>query len=164
MTQLSLTVNADNLMQALLQTPELLAKNMANAVLRVSKEMANSAKDYAPKAFSTLTLSINNTQISPYEAIVAPGVDYARLVEEGTGPGAMPPVQNIEDWINVGAKIEPNNPEMTSRDLAYIIARSIAHHGTPAQPYMAPAFKDNRDKAERRINRAIDAALRGETA
>jgi HK97 gp10 family phage protein len=157
-------VHSDKLVQALLQTPQLLAKNMAKAVLRSAKEMARAARtnvNQGPNAFGTLRNTIKEKQRSPYEAIIAPNVNYAQMVEEGTsGGGKAPPRDSIEDWINVRG-ILPNDPFMDSRDLSFLIARSIAKKGTPPQPYLQPAFDDNKAKAERRINLAIDAALRG---
>ncbi len=160
MNAITLTIDSDNLMKALLQAPDLLAKNMANAVLRTTKEIARSARSKAPKAFSTLTNSIKDTQISPYEAIVAPGVNYASYVEYGTKAGAMPNRDSIQDWIEV-RNIQPNDPFMDERDLSFIIARSIAARGTPAQPFLIPAFEENKAKAERRFNLAINAAVKG---
>lgn len=158
MSELSLSIHSDNLMRALLQVPDRLEKEIGNATLRNIKEIARSAREKAPKAFTTLTQSINDAMISAYEGLVAPGVNYAQAVEEGTKGGAMPPVSNIFDWIKV-RNIEPNNSDMDQEDLAFVIARSIAHRGTPAQPYMEPALEDNRDRAERRYNEAIERAL-----
>lgn len=158
MSSLFLSIHSDNLMRALLQAPDKLEKEMGNATLRNIKEIARSARDKAPKAFTTLTQSINDVMISAYEGLIAPTVDYAQAVEEGTDGGAMPPVQNILDWIRV-RNIEPNHPDMDQEDLAFVIAQSIAVRGTPAQPYMEPALEDNRGRAERRYNEAIERAL-----
>ncbi|MCW8830666.1 MAG: hypothetical protein OQK32_03995 [Gammaproteobacteria bacterium] len=158
MNELSLSIHSDNLMRALLQVPDKLEKEMGHATARNIKEIARSARHHAPKAFSTLTQSINDVMISAYEGLVAPGVDYAQAVEEGTDGGNMPPVQNILDWIMV-RNIEPNKPDMDQEDLAFVMVHSIAHRGTPAQPYMQPALEDNRERAERRYNEAIKRAL-----
>lgn len=164
MTSLSININTDNLMKALLKTPDLLANNMSNAVQRSSFEMARSARRHireGPTAFTTLLLSTVNSQVSPYEAIVAPTVNYASIVEEGTaGGGKMPDREVIQDWINV-RNIEPNDPFMDDRDLSFLIARSIGRKGTPPQPYLQPAFDDNVRRTEKRLNRAITAALEG---
>ena len=158
MSDFSLSIHSDNLMRALLQVPDKLEKEMGNATLRNVKEIARSAREKAPKAFTTLTQSINDVMVSAYEGLIAPTVDYAQAVEEGTDGGAMPPVQNILDWIRV-RNIEPNDSEMDQEDLAFTVARSLAHRGTPEQPYMEPALEDNRDRAERRYNEAIERAL-----
>ena len=163
MNGLSIEIDTQQLVQALLKNPALLGRNVSNAILRVTKSVARSAREYAPKAFSTLTQSIHDTQVSQYEGVVSAGVDYATAVERGTSRQPMPPVANILDWIRV-RRIEPNQPDMDQEDLAFIVARSIAARGMPPQPYMGPALADNRRDAERRLNIAIDAALAGRAA
>lgn len=156
---LELTVESRNLQRAMLASPQILGKHLTRAIGRVIQEMARDAKRKAPKAFSTLVNSVGAVQPSPVEGVVFSGVDYARAVEEGRdGGGRMPPRAHIEDWIKV-RRIVPDDPSMSQRDLSFVIARSIARNGTPAQPFMAPAYEDNRARAERRISDAINAAL-----
>lgn len=161
MSNLELTINSKGLERALANSPRILEKHVARAISRSVQEMARSAKRNAAKAFSTLTNAITATQPSPLEGLATAGTDYALAVEEGTDPGgSMPPVQHILDWIKV-IKLEPRDPDMTQEDLAFVIARSIAFKkGTPAQPFMQPAFDDNVARAERRINKAINDALK----
>ena len=156
---LELTVDSRNLQRAMLASPAILGKHLERAIGLVTQEMARDARRRAPKAFSLLVKSIGAIQASPVEGLVVAGTDYAKAVEEGTrGGGRMPPRQNIEDWIRV-RRIVPDDPSMSQRDLSYVIAASIAMKGTPAQPFMAPAYEANRLKAETRIAKAIDAAL-----
>lgn len=158
---LELTIEASALQRALLASPRALERHLDRAIGRVTQEIARDARIKAPKAFSTLTNSIRGFRPSTSEGIVAPGVDYARLVEEGTEGGGdrLPPTRNLLDWVKVKG-ISPNDPDMTQEDLAFAIARSIAVKGTPAQPYLRPALEENRARAERLISRAIDDALR----
>jgi len=156
---MELRIESKGLQRALAASPAILGRHMSLAIGRSVQEMARSAKRNAPKAFSTLTNAIGAIQSSPLEGLVVAGVDYARAVEEGTEGGAFPPVQNILDWIQVTKQV-PDDPDMSQADLAYVIARSIAEHGTPAQPFMAPAFEDNKARAERNINNAINSALK----
>ncbi|HFD81050.1 MAG TPA: hypothetical protein ENK05_11780 [Gammaproteobacteria bacterium] len=156
---LELRVETEELRRAIAAGPKVLEKHMDLAIGRVVREMSRSAIRKAPKATSQLTDSIMFAQASPYEGLVFAGTEYARMVEEGTDAGGFPPEQTILDWIK-DARIKPDDPSMDQEDLAYVMARSIALKGTPAQPFMAPAFEDNKARAERRINRAIRAALR----
>jgi len=158
MAGLTLTIDSAKAAGALAQSPEILEKHLGRAISRIVGEIARDARRKAPKAFSTLTNSIRPQIIRPLEGVVAPGVDYARIVEEGTGPGGFPPERTLLDWIRK-RRIEPRDPDMDQQGLAYVIARSIAQRGTPAQPYLAPALKDNERKAARRVDAAIDAAL-----
>ncbi|MBA1332067.1 hypothetical protein QQ73_13395, partial [Candidatus Endoriftia persephone str. Guaymas] len=156
-------IHNKGLMQALRQYPELLKHHMELAVLRSVKEIARDARRNAPKAYNTLTHSI--TQRSLYwlngavVGEVVAGMDYAQMVEEGTGPGGWPSDRTMLDWIHA-KHIEPHDATMDEWDLAFLLARSIALHGTPAQPYLKPALQNNKAKAERRISRAINAALK----
>lgn len=158
MSNLRITVDSKRLQQALQQGPKVLQKQLKLAVLRTVKEMAREAKRGAPKAESILTNSIHHRMADPLTGLVLVGADYGRMVEEGTGPGGWPPVQDLIDWIRVQG-ITPNDPEMDERDLAFTMARSIAINGTPAQPYLRPAFASKKARAEQLINQAIDRAI-----
>jgi hypothetical protein len=159
MTELSLQITNRGLLQALSQGPEVLRKHLNLAILRSVMEIARSARRHASKAFSTLTQSIKQQMIDPLTGEVAPHVDYSEMVETGTGPGGHPTDESILRWLQV-KHISPRDPTMTEQDLAFVIARSIAHKGTPEQPYMAPALAENKDRAARRIDAAINKALK----
>lgn len=164
---MELTVDSKNLRRAMLASPQILGKHLNRAIGRVVLEMANSARDKAPRATSGLTNAILPRYPSPLVGEVVAGKDYARAVEEGTrGDGRIPGkrdqskrYEGVLEWVKAGTGVSPRDPSMSEEDLAYVIARSIAVKGTPAQPFMAPAYEDNRAKAERRISQAIDAAL-----
>ena len=163
---MELTIDSEPLERAIAMGPRTLAKHLDRAIGRSIHEMARSAKGHAPKANSELTNAINAVQPNALEGLVVVGVDYGQAVEEGTGAygpegrpsGKVPPEVHIEDWIRV-KHITPDDPNMDAEDLAFVIARSIAARGTPAQPYMQPAYDENVDKAQRRIDAAIDAAI-----
>jgi hypothetical protein len=159
MMQMGLQIHHRGLMQAISQGPAVLRKHMNLAVLRTVMEIARYARRYAPKAFSTLTQSINHRMVNALTGEVAPHVDYAEMVETGTGPGGFPTDEAIFRWIKVKG-IQPRDPGMDQRDLSFVIARSIALEGTPKQPYMAPALAASQARAERRINTAINKALK----
>ncbi len=159
MSGLTLTVQTRSLVQAMQKGPALLEQHMRRAVLRTVMEISRDARQKAPKAFSTLTHAIKHRMPQPLVGEVVAGVDYAQMVEEGTGSGGYPGVQVMTDWIRV-KNITPNDPTMDQRDLAFVMARSVAMKGIPAQPYMQPALDGNKAQAERRIGQAIDNALR----
>lgn len=57
---------------------------------------------------------------------------YWQYAERGRGPGKQPPIQNIINWISV-KRIVPkpiNNKIPTTKQLAFVIARSIGKKGT----------------------------------
>ena len=59
-------------------------------------------------------------------------VDYWWYVENGRGPGKMPPISAIEEWIEVKQIVRDsrNGKVPTTKQLAYVIARSIGEQGT----------------------------------
>lgn len=155
----TLTISNRGLVRAWEQGPKVLERYMHLAVLRSVKEMARSARRNAPKAFSTLTDAINDRMPSPLVGEVVAGVDYARAVEEGTGPGGTPSWSALMDWIHK-KHIQPYDPSMDEADLEFLIMQKINKTGTPPHPFMEPAFHDNKARAEERCNRAVDLALK----
>lgn len=155
---LSLVIDNVRLREAVRLAPQRLSMELDRAISRSVEEMARTARRNAPKAHSHLVNAIRGEMLSPYEGAVVAGVGYASLVEDGSPPQPMPPVQPILDWVRV-KHIEPDDPNMDQADLAFAIARSIAVKGTPAQPYAAPSFEEHKTAAENRISAAIDRAL-----
>lgn len=156
---MEIVIDNRRLIEAFAASPRILTKHLDKAIGRVVRAMARDARKGAPKASSTLTNSINQRQPSPLSGEVYSGVDYARMVEEGTGRGGFPPKRALMDWIR-DRRIQPRRAGMSDDALAFLIGRSIARRGTRAQPFMAPALDKNRAQATRRIDQAIDAALR----
>lgn len=155
---LQLTYDSRELQRAIRHSPAILAKHIDRAVDRIAQEMAVLARIGAPKAHSILTNSITVRRPDKLTGEVVTGSAYARLVEQGTGPGGWPPQQTMLDWIRVHG-IQPNDPEMDQQDLAYVMSRSIARKGTPAQPFMAPAFEQKKARAGQLLDQAVDKAL-----
>lgn len=111
-------------------------------------------RNRAPKWRSTLTNSIHARQVSPAEWDVGPGVDYARAVEEGRGPGkglprwTDPEAADIKAWLEskvfkgvrrarrTSMKAVHENLEL--RDRYQGLAWHVRHHGVKPHPYVAP--------------------------
>lgn len=167
MSSLELVFDSDKLARAFLQAPDKLERNLSQAIARIGHEIARTARDKAPKAFSTLTQSIRVMRPAPLEAVIAPATRYAERVERGTGiygparqaSNKSPPEASILDWIRV-RRIIPRERGTSQEDLAYLIARKIARTGTPAQPYLKPALDELRNTANRRIDAAIARTLK----
>lgn len=159
MTDLRIIIDSAAVQRALAAGPDAARREIRQAISISIGAITRDAKLLAPKAYSVLANSINGSMVEPLTGQVAPGVDYARMAEEGTGPGGRPPLQSLVDWIRV-KRIKPNDPEMSEQDLAFVMARSIAHKGTPKQPYLAPALDKNRQATIARVDAAIDKMLR----
>ncbi|MDH5393957.1 MAG: hypothetical protein OEY11_12280 [Gammaproteobacteria bacterium] len=168
MSRLSMTVDPGALPFTLRNALPTFKKHVGPPVSRTVLMMQRSARRKAPKAMSVLTNSIFATMaLDGLGGEVTPGVDYAEAVEDGTGlwgpdktaSGKMPPIESIEDWIKV-RRVVPDQPHMDTRDLAFVIARAIAARGTAPQPYLQPAFDEERPAGEKRIYRGIKKAVR----
>lgn len=69
--------------------------------------------------------------------------DYWKYVENGTRPH-FPPVSAIEKWITA-KRIIPrayNGKVPTTKQLAYVISRSIGQKGTQAKHYLSDTLKE----------------------
>ena len=154
-----ISIDSRAVLVAMRKGPAVLVKHLDRAIGRTVLEMSRDARADAPKAHSHLTNAITVRRPDPLTGEVVAATDYARMAEEGTGSGGYPPLQTMLDWLSVKG-IEPRDPDMDQRDLAFTIARQIAISGTPAQPFLEPALENNKAKAQRRINAAIDAALK----
>lgn len=149
-------------MAALNGAPETMRSAMDVALARGAEEMARAAREAAPKSLSTLANSIRVDRVGDLHYEIAPGVNYARAVEEGTGPAAGRPKyypnpdglkQYIEttprargfEWAKRGSgKREAQRYDIWHRSRA--MAWWIYQHGTRAQPYMRPAFDATRER------------------
>ncbi|MBF0453634.1 MAG: HK97 gp10 family phage protein [Magnetococcales bacterium] len=145
---------------AMRQAPDLLMEHVDRFLRQGALEVAREARNRTPMAFSTLRQSISRRKQGPADYLVSAGADYAAYVEEGRKPGGKPPPRwMIEAWINVGKKIQPHNPDMSSRDLAYVISRSIAKKGTEPHPFMAPALTEKTDRLTELVRQGIREGL-----
>ena len=156
--RLSIEIDQGNLLAAVKRVPVALKKHSERAISRIVQNIARSARRRAPKATSQLTQSIRGKRINALSGIIGAHTRYAKAVERGSLPGGFPPLDDLVQWIRV-KNIQPRDSEMSDRDLAYVIARSIARKGTKPQPYMEPALEAHRQKAAQRMNAAINAAL-----
>lgn len=143
--------NADQALAA--QDPERFKRSVARFLDRGAQEVAREMKHAAPKAFSTLTQSIHVINEGELTRLVAPAVNYARAVEEGTGPAAgkaryFPNPVALEPWVKFRGgvrltKTKPGTPGRRAqlddvRDRAWGLARFVSQHGTRAQPFVSP--------------------------
>ncbi len=155
--------------EAFRKAPGEMAKALRRYVSRAGSEVAREMKRTVPKAFSTLVSAINAkldtglvTRIAAAGAVssvITAGTNYARVVEEGGGPGGRVPLSRILDWIRV-KKITPRDPDDTERYLAFLIQRSILAKGTPKQPYAAPSLEKKRSRIFSLIDQAVNEGLR----
>jgi|GEM_PF-1540916 HK97 gp10 family phage protein len=164
MATFEINTNAGPLGASLRRFPVLIERYLTPELDKSSKLIAKHAKrkvrENGSMAHSTLIDSIQSSVAgNGLEAIIYAGVNYARYIEEGTRGGGYPNQQTIIDWLRV-KHIEPNNPETSEKELAFLIARKIALHGTPAHPFMEPAFQAEKNATLNRVNASINRAMR----
>ena len=154
--KVSISHTLPRFIQALRRTPDMTLEEVDRVVGGVAVEGARTAGREAPKAVSTLRDSIIAEKVGEAFWQFRTRVDYARYVEEGTGPGGRPPIEAIRRWIRQH-QIQPRQAR-DERGLAFLIARSIERKGTPAQPFMEPARQTSQ---QRLMARLPEAARRG---
>jgi hypothetical protein len=155
----SFTVEVQNrqVVQALRKGNRALIKGVDFAVQRAATDTGRKMMELAPKAFSALVTSITPEKIGLLAWRVGPHVNYAEHVEKGSGPGGFVPIRSLLSWIREKG-ITPNNPDFTSRDLAWAVRRKIAQSGIKAQPFVKPVYDSG--FPQRRLQQLVDKAAR----
>jgi len=90
---------------------------------------------------------------------------YALYVEFGRRAGRMPPPDNLAAWAY---KKHHLKDWKVANSLGWAIARRIAAQGTQPHPFFVPAVnkntKDNGNKVQNNVEKALTRLLRGNTA
>lgn len=152
--------NAEKLGAAIRRAPHEVLREADKELHRASIELTREARERAPKATSQLTQSIMPERVRFAEYLVAAHKDYASMQESGTGPGGLPNIDDLINWIKV-RRIQPRSPGMTLKQLAFAIRGAIHSRGTPAQPFMRPAFAALEPALVLRVRGAIDRGIAG---
>lgn len=151
--------NAGAIADAIARKPEEMLPKVDAALFRGAIELADEIRRQAPKVTSTLT---NSTQIKakPLEYTIVVASRYAAYVHEGTKDGGQPTLAAMLEWIRL-KNIKPREPGMTVRSLASLIRRSIAKHGTPANPFATRALEAKAPRLNELVQAAALQALAG---
>lgn len=88
---------------------------------------------------------------SKLSAEIGTDVGYGTSIEFGRRPGSMPPPEALRRWAR---------RVLGNEKAAYPVARAIGRRGTPARPFLGPAYQRERD----RFVEAIRDALRRRAA
>lgn len=124
-------------------------------------------------ARSTLVLSVMSRRIGRLHYWAGPGTNYARIVEEGSGPAVgkpnyMPNPQYLEDYVKQRNNIKLAGKAGSARrrkvldnirDRAWGLAVHIWHHGTKPHPFVAPVAEKLRASAPPRVLAAVERGL-----
>mgnify|MGYP001954082947 CR=1 FL=1 len=109
-----------------------LRKIVAKAALNIQKEARRRAPVDTGRLRSAIVPSFGNGGLL---AIIAARTNYAAFVEFGTSPHFPPPVA-LTGWAR----------RHGMAGMEFPIARAIARRGTPAQPFLFPAFEQERPR------------------
>ncbi len=124
-------------------------------------------------ARTTLANSIHAVRRALMHWWVGPAVNYARAVEEGTGPAVgrpsyMPNPEHLEDYIRQRGGIRMAGKPGSSRrqrvineirDRAWGLAVHIRRHGTRPRPYVKPTAEQLNAIASARVTAAVQRGL-----
>jgi HK97 gp10 family phage protein len=132
---------ADELADAAEQVDEEIEAALRTTALQVEAD----AKENAPVDTGTLRNSIKSIPAPEDRAfIVGTGVSYADKVEFGTDPHI----------------ITPNNDEplrFKTEDGEFVSTYRVKHPGTPAQPFLRPAVRENESELRQSIADVIES-------
>lgn len=145
--------NTPQVADALKRLPESVITEMDGALARGAVEITHEARERAPKDSSTLTNSIAPRRVTLLEHHITAAQDYASFREDGTRPGGKPSLDRMMAWIRRKG-ITPR-ADTDARGLAFLIARKIAREGTPAQPFMEPAYRSVAPKLDARLRTSV---------
>lgn len=151
----SIRIDISRAQAAFARAPEGMERSIERFLSRGAEEVARTAKQNAPKAFSNLLNSIRAERVSALQYQVVEGVNYGRAVEEGTQPH-FPNRDALLPWVERVLGVSGKE----ARDKSFLIARAISRRGTPAQPYMQPAAEANKSRLFELVQQGVDEGIK----
>lgn len=154
--------------------PEAFRRSVTRYLDRAALESQRAMQQEVPKAFSTLWTSIQIIVTGELERLIAPSVNYARMVAEGTGPAAgkkryFPNPVHLYAWVKQragitfkGRKDSPARRRQYDevRDRAWALARYISVHGTKPNPFHTRAADKVRSRCITLLQQGVHEGLR----
>ena len=122
-------------------------QTMQASLLMVEADARRNAPQDTRRLAGSITNEIRGTGVA-IEGRVGPSVQYGRFVEFGRRPGRMPPPQALVGWVRRHSELrfarrtQAREDELLRR--AWLVARAIGRRGVRAQPYLRPAYENNR--------------------
>lgn len=109
---------------------EKFCKFVVDGIRRNIEEM--DATGYGPsdntgEAKNSLKFEITDKGIRIFSDMPGRPFNYLFTLEDGRKPGKMPPVQNIQQWLEQRGI---NPPDISQKSLAFLIARRIGREGS----------------------------------
>lgn len=158
---------------------EEIAKEDIKAILSSSAQIiVNNAKRKAPSNYGKLRQSIGSeTKNQGFEQVVYAGEKYAPMVEFGTKLQVKIPsgfesmalqfkgyksgnftefLENIKEWVRIKGIATGDDIDRAS----YLIAMSILKKGIRAQPFLIPAFIEERPKIPEKMDKILQRSAK----
>jgi HK97 gp10 family phage protein len=176
---IAITIQNRRVTQALEKMPGVIEKRVDAALSTGAREFAVEAKLLVSKARSTLMQSIISRRLGLMHFEVTTGTNYARMVEEGTGPAAgrsayMPNPLFLQDYVKqspnskyraVAFTAKRGSPARSAaedqvRNRAFALAVHIRKHGTKPHPFMEPTRKKLEPRIRELVGNAVDAGVK----
>lgn len=145
---------------------EAIAKRGTDAIAGIDRgmgrgahELARDAQQTMPKFRSRTATATGVEHPGPLHWRVVFGTRWAVFTEGGSGPGGRPSLAELRDWIRL-KNITPRTPGVSASSLAFLIQRSIARKGVPAQQFASKSL----ERARPRLAELVEAAAAGAMA
>lgn len=149
------------------RAPDIVEKHLRTALTKSGLLIERDAKQNVAQATRAAMRSITSrvTGIgAQMHALVEVGEPYGYYIEHGRAPGAMPPYRggsSLALWAkSVGITSSGSNPSRQDLGILFCIARTIGRRGTRAQPFLEPAFDNNKHKIREYFEDALRAAIK----
>lgn len=141
---------ADRLKREFRKKPKEVTREMHKALGRSAEKVASDARRNAPANTGSLRGSIKAQMRGIAKWRVLVNSEYGLYVHEGTDPHFPPWQENtaLAEWAN-DKGIPP-----------FLVAKSIAEHGTEAQPFLRDAVDENENYFNNRVSAALDRAIK----
>lgn len=159
MRELSVELHNSVLDEAFRTVPDTINKYLKAGISHAGSLVSREAREQSPKAETTLTHTIKSHRKGELQRMITSSMRYNAFVVQDTQPQGMPPIQSVLDWVRV-KRIQPRNPKADQRDLAFMIARSIAEKGTEGNDFYDRAAEQTQDKVAQILKRSVDEGLR----
>jgi len=147
---------ANILVKGFERAPEITQTELYKAAMLSTMLLEREIKENTPRGVGAgggLAGSINSRVTTPGDAIVGvvgSPLNYAEPVELGSKPH-FPPVQAIEDWVNM--KLGKGGKE--GRSMAFAIARKISREGTKGAFMFETGLEDNEEQIQGFFDTAV---------
>ena len=158
---MEITWNTPKLLAAIKAAEMAALKNTAQEIVRQAKINLKGANAYA---FGNLHRSINFSKPFQYGRYKVCYIGfsggnkdafrYAMSIERGRRPGKPPPSDALIPWVRLklretrvsrtGKTRRLKMADSDAKSKAFLVARAIGRRGTPARPFMLPAFDDKK--------------------